>query len=152
MPAAGGQSPTAQDRQRRRHPTTHLSSVHGWEAGGRQMDLSQVSLIAPATYAPGRLNQRVLVMVMMSMFTAGAAHHLLRWHHASVHHFAIAVFKLDRRVADIEMFLENMVDLAKDGCAFGRRNVVDGHVAGQCTGLRTNIPDMQIMHVEHAGD
>ena len=64
-----------------------------------------------------------------------AAGHLLHGNNAAIELFAAHVFELDGGVADMEAFLEHIVERGQDARALRQRNVGDGHVAGQRAGV-----------------
>ena len=71
---------------------------------------------------------------------------------AAVGDFALGVLELDRGVINPEPLPERAGDLLEDAPALRGRNVSDGDMAGQGMGLRTETPDMEIMHVFHPFD
>src|SRR5579863_5043070 len=82
----------------------------------------------------------------------GSARHLFDRDHAAIENLAVFVFELDRRVADVEVVFENVMEVVQDPGALRRWDVGDGDVAGQRPGLRTETPDVQVVHIQNAGD
>ena len=71
---------------------------------------------------------------------------------AALQLLAADVLELDGGVADVEVVLEHVIELDQDAGALRRRNVGDGHVAGQGAGVRAEAPDVQVVNVDHALD
>ena len=65
---------------------------------------------------------------------------------------ATDVLELDGGVADLVALAEQLVELDENAGACGWWNIGDGHVAGERARLRTEAPDVKIVHVEDALD
>ena len=83
---------------------------------------------------------------------AGLGGHFADRDDAAVEDFAIGVFELDSGVVDVEVLPGEGVDLEQDAVALGRRNVVDGDVAGEGVGLGSEAPDVKVVDVLDALD
>ena len=82
----------------------------------------------------------------------GFGDHFTDWHYATIHYFASVALKLDRRVMDVESLPSQSFDLEQDAVALRGRNVFYLDVACQRVGLRTEAPDMKVVHVDDAFD
>ena len=58
--------------------------------------------------------------------------------------------KLDGRVMDVEAIAQTAVDLCQDGGALRRRHLRNGDMAGQCMRLRSQAPDVEVVHIEYS--
>src|ERR1017187_5346697 len=88
-------------------------------------------------------------ILMRVAFTPG---HFFNRDDATFQLLAANMLELNCRVTDLEMVLEHMVQLYQDACALRRWNIGNGHVARQGAGLRTEAPDVEVVHVDHALD
>ena len=82
------------------------------------------------------------------MVFLGLAHR----NNASMGYFAFGVFELDRGVDHAEIVVQDFFNVAQDAFARGRRNVGNGDVAGEGMTLRSDAPDVQIVHIVHSPD
>ena len=78
--------------------------------------------------------------------------HFLDSHHASVRNLAIHILKLNRRVSNVKARMQRRLDLLQNTIALRRRNIGNRHMAGQRVRLRSQAPDVQIMHILNACD
>src|SRR5579862_7261740 len=78
-------------------------------------------------------------MVMLLVFA--------KRYHASMRHFALCVFELNRRVTDAEVMAEAIFHVAQDALAHRWRNVCNRDVARERTSFRTDAPDVEVMNV-----
>src|SRR5208337_3811823 len=62
------------------------------------------------------------------------------------------VLKLNGGVPDVKALFEHLVKLDQNVGALRRGNVDDGHVAGQCAGVRADAPDVQVVYIDHSLD
>ncbi len=69
---------------------------------------------------------------------------------AGLRQLAIGVFKLNRRMVNVEFFTEDLVNAFQDAVTFGRWHISDQGMATQRMGARSQTPDMDVMNVEHA--
>lgn len=86
------------------------------------------------------------------MAVGSRAGHLFDRHYAAFELFASLVLELNCRVLDVEMVAQYMIQVEQNTGALGWRDVGNGDVAGQGVTLRTQAPDVQIVHVDHAFD
>src|SRR5262249_10416436 len=73
-------------------------------------------------------------------------------HHAAVRDVTDNMFELNGRMDDLELAAQPLIYIAEDPLTRGRWDVIDADVAGERVNLRANAPDVQGMHVSHAGD
>ena len=78
--------------------------------------------------------------------------HFLDRHHAPMRNLAINIFKLNRRVSNVKAIMQCRLDLLQNPVAFRRRNIRNRHVARQRMRLRSQAPDVQIMHIFNAAN
>ena len=69
---------------------------------------------------------------------------------AGLRQFAIGVLKLDRRMVNVELIAENLVDSLQNAIALRGRHIADQSVATQGVRARSEAPDMNVVHVEHS--
>jgi len=72
--------------------------------------------------------------------------------HAAVGHFADHVLELDRGMVDAEIAEQTLFHFAQDAFADRRRNVGDRNVTGERVSLRSDAPDVKIVHVIDSAD
>src|ERR1700733_11872950 len=65
---------------------------------------------------------------------------------------AVCDLKLDGGVSDLEAVPQGAFDIRQNIAALGHRHFSDGDVACEGVRLRTEAPDMEIVHVENAVD
>src|SRR5438270_9119527 len=65
---------------------------------------------------------------------------------------AAHMLELNSGVVDCEAITQHSLQALQNVFAGRRRNIFDQRVAAQSMGARTETPDMQVMHVEHAWD
>ena len=63
-----------------------------------------------------------------------------------------AVFELDGGVVDLEVVAQDVIEPVQDGVALGRRHVVDQDVAAKGAGIGADVPDMEVVDVQDAGN
>ena len=68
----------------------------------------------------------------MPVMTMAMRMHLyfLYRHHAPMRHFAIYIFKLNRRVSNVKTIMERRLNLRENPIAFRRRDIGNRHMAG----------------------
>src|SRR5690348_9123390 len=71
-------------------------------------------------------------------------------HHAAVSGLAVLVLELNGRVVDAKLHCQTLLHVAQYRLARRWRNVGDRYVTGQRMHLRSNAPDMEIVHITHA--
>src|SRR5579863_7821846 len=96
------------------------------EANRRRFKAETLLGREPNLFRIYRLMRMPVVVLML-----GPGGHLFHRHHAAMQLRAASVLKLDRRVADLEVVAQHMIDLQQDARALRRRNVVDRDVTGQ---------------------
>ena len=74
---------------------------------------------------------RVTVMMLGSR----VPNHFFHRHNASLKLTTADVFKLNRRMTDMKMITEYVVQLGEDAGTLRWWNIVDGHMAGQGAGV-----------------
>src|SRR5208337_3079791 len=72
--------------------------------------------------------------------------------YATMRRLAHHVFQLDRRMVDAKPLAEFFVDLAENGVALRRRHVRNLDVCREGVILRSDAPQMQVVHVADAGN
>ena len=72
--------------------------------------------------------------------------------HASVRDLANLVFELNRRVEDVELVGEALIEPLQDRLTFRGAQVGDANMAGERMSFAANTPHMQVMHVDDALD
>src|SRR5208282_5411791 len=87
------------------------------------------------------------LVAVMVMFLAFAERN-----HASMRHFTLCMFELNRRVTDAEVMAQAVLHIAQDALAYRWRNICNRDVARERTSFRTNAPDVEIVNVIHAID
>jgi len=76
---------------------------------------------------------------------------LLGRNHAPVlGHRAAHVLELHGGVMNMKLAAQHLVDAGQDAVAGRGRHVFDQHVTAQRVGARSQAPDVQIVHVQHA--
>ena len=85
----------------------------------------------------------VMVMAMRSNLF------YLRERTASMRRLATVRLKLDGRVGDAELVVQPAVDPIQNACALRHWHLRNSYVAGQRVRLRSQAPDMQVVHIQN---
>jgi hypothetical protein len=72
--------------------------------------------------------------------------------YATVRHFALFMFELDRGVVDAEVAMQAVFHVAQDALTYRGWNIGDGDVAGERPRFRANAPHVEIVHVVDSAD
>src|ERR1700679_452252 len=90
----------------------------------------------------GMIVSRMIVLV----------HFLAYGDHAAMRRLAYHVLELDRRMMNPESAPQLLVDLLQNRIALRRRHVGNFHVCRERMILGADTPQMQVVHVAHAGN
>src|SRR5215469_15010705 len=74
------------------------------------------------------------------------------WDYASVCRFTDDVLELNRRVTDVKLVVQAILDVAQDALAHRRRDVGDGNVTGERMRFGADTPYVQIVYIVDALD
>src|SRR5262245_61411360 len=90
------------------------------------------------------MNASLVIVRMMMVVNGNCA--------AGLRDPAAHVLELNGRVADRKTLGEHFVEPAKNGIARRWRNIFDQNVAAQRMRARSQAPDVQVVHLQHAFD
>src|SRR5439155_2437428 len=98
---------------------------------------------------PRHLLYSDLVYVAVVVLAASGSGHLFRGNNTPLKRLTPDVLKLDSRVADVKVILENMIQVHQNARTLRWRDVGDLHVASQRSRLRSQAPHMQVVYIHN---